>query len=378
MPKLAALAALVASAVLAVSPAASRTTACGPDFAIVPSESTGHLHSNMLALDAKSNSLAWAAGIWRTGGSNGPDQPMFERWNGSSWKLIKGIAATTNGDNDLYGVGIVSAREVWAVGAAWHGDNASPLVQHWTPAGVKLVASPSSGPISYFNAVSVVSAKNIWAVGEIDSGSGPNSKPLVERWNGKKWTIVKVPGKGPLNGVDALSAKNVWAVGSTGGSKPRTLVEHWDGKHWKIVASPNASPVANEFRAVAVLGKKDIWAVGDSGPNDQIKNLIEHWNGKKWSIVPSPSPGSVQNFLNAVSARSSRSVWAVGNETTNLYKTMALHWDGASWKQVSTPSPSKAYNYLGGVGALKSGMVLAVGDYNAGAEFDTLALQRCG
>jgi hypothetical protein len=376
MPKLVALAALVACAVLSVSPAASRTAACGPSFAIVPSESTGHAHTNMLALDARSPSLAWAAGIWRNGDSNGPDLPMFERWNGASWKLIKGVVVSTTGDNDLYGVGIVSANEVWAAGAAWRGNSASTLVERWTPAGVKAVHSPSPGPSSYFNALSVVSAKNIWAVGEVDKGS--KSKPLVQHWNGKKWTVVNAPGTGPLMGVDALSAKNVWAVGSTGGAKPRTLVEHWDGKHWKIVASPNASNVANVFRSVAGLAKKDVWAVGNSDPNNQIKSLIEHWDGKHWKIVPSPSPGTVQNFLYGVSAVSSRSVWAVGNETSSLYKTMALHWNGSSWTQEATPSPSNAYNFLGGVAALKSGTVFAVGDYNAGTEFDTLALRRCG
>ncbi len=86
----------------------------------------------------------------------------------------------------------------------------------------------------------------------------------------------------------------------------------------------------------------------------------------------------MQNFLYAVSAVSSRNVWAVGNETSSLYKTMALHWNGSSWTQEATPSPSNAYNFLGGVAALKSGTVFAVGDYNAGTEFDTLALRRCG
>ena len=95
------------------------------------------------------------------------------------------------------------------------------------------------------NAVAAVSAHNIWAVGYSISGSG--EQPLIEHWDGTKWSILPSPNSGPtaddaLDGVTAISPNNVWAVGSnmnTGSTPGQSLIEHWDGVQWSIVSSAN-------------------------------------------------------------------------------------------------------------------------------------------
>jgi hypothetical protein len=258
-----------------------------------------------------------------------------------------------------------------AVGTAWHGDNASTLVERWTPAGVTVVQSPSPGTAAGLNGIEVVSAKNMWAVGY------RKASPLVLHWNGKRWAAVSAPGTGVLNAVDALGPANIWAVG---GTTTRPVIEHWIGKKWKVVPSPSSGKGKDTLRSVEAVKPNDVWAVGYTFSGSNATTLVEHWNGKKWSIVSSPSPGTTQSFLYGVAAASSRNVWATGNELSpgQPYKTTALHWNGSSWTQVPTPSPSSAYNVLQGAVALKSGLVWVVGDYNAGPEFDTLVLRRCG
>src|SRR5438477_12750976 len=52
------------------------------------------------------------------------------------------------------------------------------------------------------------------------------------------WRVVPTPtvrAVAGLDGVTAVSSRDVWAVG--GGAR-RPLVEHWDGARWSVVASP--------------------------------------------------------------------------------------------------------------------------------------------
>src|SRR6266508_3380442 len=115
------------------------------------------------------------------------------------------------------------------------------------------------------------------------------------------------------------------AVGMASGSNP--LIEHWDGTRWSAQVQPE---ILGAFPAVAAMTPIDAWAVGLY--YNRPDTLIEHWDGSSWQAVPAPSPGTEENVLNGVVAISSTDVWAVGYyEDPGSLTSLFLHWDGATW-----------------------------------------------
>src|SRR5262249_46578012 len=132
-----------------------------------------------------------------------------------------------------------------------------------------------------------------WAVGSAGE-SIDTHQPLVERWDGTSWSVVPTPAVplatfAELHSVTALSSIDVWAVGDyhlSGAAKP--LIEHWDGTRWSIVPGP--SVLAGILFGVTALSSTDVWAVGGYAPVDFGQGLAEHWDGTSWSIVPMQLP----------------------------------------------------------------------------------------
>src|SRR5437763_12048710 len=78
------------------------------------------------------------------------------------------------------------------------------------------VQPPNPGFVNnQLKGVAMVSACNIWAVGKSLS-AGSATQTLIEHWNGTSWKVVPSdsPGTGSneLDSVRAVSATNIWAV----------------------------------------------------------------------------------------------------------------------------------------------------------------------
>jgi len=271
--------------------------------------------------------------------------------------------------NELAGVAVVSACNVWAVGTATSDPGgAQTLIEHWA-GGSSWTVAPSPDPGSagnHLTGVGAISPTDIWAVGWFTSDASDSAKdqPLIEHWDGSSWTVVPGPdlGSGPrgsqLTSVRAVSASDVWAVGAD--SHGQTLIEHWDGTAWTRVPSP--SPGAGNFLAgVSAISASDAWAVGGYVTGSQSPTLILHWDGTTWTQVPSPSPGGFLNELNGVHATSASDAWVVGISENNSGgpQTLIEHWDGTAWTQVPGPSPEGSF--LAGVTATSARTAFAVG-----------------
>src|SRR5262249_36620895 len=142
-----------------------------------------------------------------------------------------------------------------------------------------------------------------WAVG-LRLDQAYRDRALIEAWDGTRWSIVDAPQPGSerdiLFGASALSTSDVWAVGDQEGAdgRFRTLVEHWDGAGWSVVPSPSPGATGSHLYAVAAIGPRDVWAVGQQlGHSDPDQALIEHWDGSRWSVVPSPAHGGASAAL---------------------------------------------------------------------------------
>jgi hypothetical protein len=295
---------------------------------------------------AVSPRLAWAVG------GTGSGHLLIERWDGVSWRRVRGLAGV---DGELEAVAAVSAHDAWAVGVTKAGF---PLIARWD--GVSWHRVRLAGPRGVLSGVSAVSPGDAWAVGS--SGEGRSSKPLALRWDGRAWT--RVPGAGlggrhgALSGVSAVSDADAWAVGVVGIADPEGVIEHWNGSRWRIALIDRSAVV---ITAVAARGGGFAWAVGWSG----VGVLTLAWHGSAWRRVPARC-ASDGCFLFSVAVVSRRLAWAVGTRldprTDDSLLPVIMRWNGSAWRAV--PSP-RGGGQLDGVVALSRRSAFAVGGTGA-------------
>jgi hypothetical protein len=162
---------------------------------------------------------------------------------------------------------------------------------------------------SQLRAVAALAPDDAWAVGaETPAGTVAT---LIERWNGRSWTVVRSPQvAGVLFAIDGTGPEDLWATGYafdrvTG--RIKTLAEHWNGHTWRIVATVTplaASDPSEEYNVLAgvVVADGQSWAVGTFGNPDMgvpYHTLVERG---RWVRVPAPSPNG--SSLNGVAASS--------------------------------------------------------------------------
>jgi hypothetical protein len=264
---------------------------------------------DFLDVSASSTTNVWAVG------ENDADleTPIAQHWDGSEW--ISTVPRRPSLDDGLLGVAALTRRNVWAVG--W--QDAGALVEHWTGAAWRVVATPHAAGRTLADAAAL-SANDIWAVG----GSG--SSTLIEHWNGHRWRDVVSSGSGGLDSVVALSRRNVWAVGDAG------LIEHYNGRHWNRVTSP----VDDAFiltQIARVPGTRHMWAVGNDGLGD---STAAYYDGSSWRLVPVPAGGQ----LRGVTARSDTNVWAAGIGSDSSF---VVRWNGSNWRRITGTALDTGY-----------------------------------
>jgi hypothetical protein len=323
------------------------TTACTTAFRKV----TAPPANELLGATAISDSEAWAVGYDKK-------LPVTEHWNGATWTSIPNPAFAHS--VDLWAVAEVSADDVWAVGDTRGG---AVVIERWLGAAWSVVASPSLPGSAVLFSVSALSDGSAWAAGYeyVTGGPGGGYVPLLEHWNGTRWTVSPAPTTGTLTGITEISANDVWAVGQAtsdgpGGTTTGALILHWNGLVWTQFASPDADGL---LRSVSAASSGDVWAVGDGTSSA----LIEHWNGATWTIAANPSPAD--SSLRSVVAQSPTDAWAVGDYSSgpgNVRDTLVEHWNGVSWTAVRSASVAGRTNYLFAVAGATSGTdVWAVG-----------------
>jgi hypothetical protein len=176
----------------------------------------------------------------------------------------------------------------------------------------------------------VVSADNVWGVGGTVRygkwGDVVSASPLIEHWNGRRWTIVRTPRvRGDLVGVSAPSARDAWAVGwyRSAASEEAPLVLHWNGDRWSRVVMPAALRGAS---AVTAVTPDDVWVVGSFTKGERSIGQIAHWDGSRWALITSLA----NSRLLDVKATSTDDAWAVGSTGK---KALVLHWNGVRWRK---------------------------------------------
>jgi hypothetical protein len=278
---------------------------------------------------------AWAVGTSFSGGVGATPAglTLIEHWDGSAWSIVPSPNPATgvNGDSDvLEAISGTGPDDLWAAG--WDNDEESNtialLFEHWDGKTWQAVTSPTpGGSFQFAFAITAVNSDDVWAVGSDDTGQPVT---LVANWNGKVWSITDTPNfnGGPdaqneLTGVSATGPDNVWASGFADNVNDDNLADpyvlHWNGKDWTLtkVPNPNATKEGSRLNAIQALSPTDAWAVGQTQKNNgSILTLAERYNGSSWTISPSPDPGMlgnlVDNSLDGVGSAGGSNLFAVG------------------------------------------------------------------
>lgn len=361
-----------------------RDSICGP-WTVVKGPRPSH-NDFLYAVNADTPSDVWVVGSLEEPGVAGPFRTLAERWDGSAWHVIL-PQNTGTGDNDLYGVTVVSSNDVWAVGRSNKTQSSTPrpLIEMWNGARWRIVPSPILGQQSWLGSIRAFSADDIWASGVYADFSG-NYRTLIEHWNGHVWSVVPSPNPGATFdsvGEFAASAPNdIWAFGSQSNDNEnttQTLIEHWDGHAWSVVPSPSPGSLYNGLADGTFVSGSDVWAVGGITGSDFIqRTLVEHWNGSVWSAVPSPNNGAGGNALYSVVARGPSDIWAAGSyfAEPEIRRTLVEHWSGSRWQLDFSPNPGGQYDGFTAITATSKGL-WAVGGYDEHGDGLTLTESHC-
>ncbi|GAB2828821.1 hypothetical protein GCM10022221_29100 [Actinocorallia aurea] len=193
---------------------------------------------------------------------------------------------------------------------------------------------------SYFDSVLALGAKEAFAFGDgngAEFADKPTSDLLAYRFDGTTWKHTGLPAKlgnrfGPVGAVGP-SAVYAMAQFVSYEARPRvdeyssTLVR-WNGTKWTAMKKWRGY----HLNAMAVLGRKDIWAFGTRVVKGRFKAVAVHYNGRSWreqaapyvvrTVVKGP-----KGRLFATGAKPGPGSWADGDGAVR-----ALRFDGGRWR----------------------------------------------
>lgn len=242
--------------------------------------------------------------------AEGADRTLIVRWAGDGWQRMG--SRNRPGATDLYGIAARAPADVWAVGSSSDDgfQTTSTLIEHWDGETWQILRSPN--PDQFQNELTHVAAGRdgaLFAAGHTSTGT-----LLMRRLHGR-WRTLATPTPAGysstfLEGLAVRSAHNVWLAGygqrsSDGASRP--LVEHWDGSRWTVYHTPNVPP--DSYLGDIAVGGGRVVAVGTSFNDFGSSGIVEQFDGTAWSVAA--TPGSDAAGLAAVVSRRMRAL-AVG------------------------------------------------------------------
>jgi hypothetical protein len=206
------------------------------------------------------------------------------------------------------------------------------------------------GRSAYLQSMATASKDDVWAAGASAARGGKAVRLLIERWSGRRWRPVAVPGplarKFQAGGVGRLafalvrasSAGNVWVFNQGTGAFLR-----WQGRHWSEGSVPHRRGEALAVTSALVLGKADVWAFGATvnAKGDGLP-FAAHFGGRGWHVASLPRTVSLP--VSAASAVSPGDIWVtIGYGGQPGFPASGdggalLHWNGRRWQQVALPA----------------------------------------
>jgi hypothetical protein len=152
----------------------------GSIWSVAPSPDPSTTDNGLEGVTALSASDVWAVGSYYY---ESAFQTLILHWNGSAWSIVSSPNLSTS-YNELYGVAAVSVNDVWAIGSYVNDSTYTrqTLILHWNGNAWSVMLSPNpSTSNNELHGVAVASAGDLWAVGYYNNNGIDQS--LVERYN---------------------------------------------------------------------------------------------------------------------------------------------------------------------------------------------------
>jgi hypothetical protein len=344
------------------------------------------------AVAASSPADVWAVGDYLPDAATSNQDATLsfaEHYNGKKWTVSRPPSVGSN-FSSLYGVAAVDGR-AWGVGEYLNKSfQDRALVDVWDGKAWHVAGVPQPGSQrDMLFAASAPAPGDVWVAGDQE---GPNGifRTLVEHFNGTTWSVKSTPNPGAagdhLYAIDALSYNDVWAAGeqNVGAGVPdQPLVEHWNGRTWSVVRLPASTTAGELLDSVLALPDHQVFVAGEKdSPAGGGQPLIEHYvPGRGWSVQRLPKlPGSANwgNLYGLAAARGA--IWAVGtyvDPASDNNAALVLKGSGGRWSQAAVPVPGSGSDLPGGVVSV-GGQLWYVGVYDTGGSRLPLVVHRAG
>ncbi|HEV8064538.1 MAG TPA: hypothetical protein VGP46_06890, partial [Acidimicrobiales bacterium] len=222
---------------------------------------------------------------------------MAQFWNGHKWTTLR--LPSPGNDASLAGVDCTSAKSCVAVGEATFGpgdvvENANTrsratarngqfgIVETWNGARWTLTNVLGDLPDELLQGVSCPSPSSCVAVGSGDGGVAISYSESRTGW--RLQAMKDVSGFDSPASVACVSPSDCEAVGNgLGADLP--FAQHWNGKAWTLQRVPQTNAAVENLSGVACPAANDCEAVGSTWTTDEahLDNLIFRWNGKTWA-----------------------------------------------------------------------------------------------
>lgn len=290
--------------------------------------------------------------------------------NPASW-AIQASPNLGSGVNQLHDVSCPSARFCMAVGQITPDAGYQNMGMRWNGTTWRPATPPSrANAESSLSHVACTSSTFCLAVGSSQSLGNADLRALVERWDGRRWSVLANPAGVQNSVVIAVACPSptscvllgtTWRHGT-----PIPLFETWDGTTLTAVPAPALRGAAVD---VSCPTPTQCVAVGVLGPNGYDGTLVEAYDGSNWSVVDAPNPSTISR-LDAVSCAGATSCVAIGQYydwDANQWLELTEAWDGETWTQ--RPSPGAIYT-VGDIACTAPTNCVAVGRYTpSGTKF---------
>jgi hypothetical protein len=288
-------------------------------------------------------------------GKDGVQRTLAERWDGHAWHIVGSPSVPKAPFNSLDMISCVSASACEALGTTGRAAVASTsiITESWNGKSWRMVPVQKPGPTTTLNAVSCLTAKSCMTVGTRNTASG--AQAVAERWNGARWRIVTTRDPATftvLAGVSCPAPGNCTAVGSYSRTRfavPTPLVEHWNGSRWSVVTvkGPRNSALTSlscpTTTACTAIGAT---LAGDGGL------LVADLSRSRWTFTKPTAPkdfiGPAFEALSCSAPRVCTALVHYENPAEELSDTTATRGASGGWS-VAVPATDVSPNTLAGV-----------------------------
>jgi hypothetical protein len=300
--------------------------------------------SDLLAASCVTNSYCVSVGS--TVPADKPLQPLVELLKGTTWSVESTPAQSST--SSFSGISCASSAQCMAVGKV--GDD--PLTERWNGSTWSVLKTPEPVGSSQgsLQSVSCPSSSRCIAVGGYDTSGGGGS--FADVWNGTAWKLDSVENpeeasSAQLTSISCVSTVSCSAVGNYVSSEANgSFGASWQGSSWTLQSIPQPGggivPTLQSDSCVRGGSSSKCVAVGDVAQSGVDNALVDDLSGKVWKSEATPEISIPIVSLNGASCSSTSECEAVGDDANSeqgLAQGIATVFDGTSWTLQQTPEP---------------------------------------